>query len=145
GFEQFAAFDQDAIDNKDFLAKGKLAMPVLAIGGGEAFGLTKAGGQRHAPRHPRARRVPPPRPLIMEKKTPAPHSLVREFLAARSGSDFDLEAKRPAQRGQAGTAPGLPLSTTNCLSVDTVALGSRRSEMTRRLASMRSRATSTAT
>ena len=34
GFAQFAAFDQDAIDNKAFLAaKGKLGMPVLAIGG----------------------------------------------------------------------------------------------------------------
>ena len=30
---QFAAFDQDALDNKAFLAKGELAMPVLAIGG----------------------------------------------------------------------------------------------------------------
>jgi hypothetical protein len=29
-FMQFAAFDQDAIDNQKFLAKGKLPMPVLA-------------------------------------------------------------------------------------------------------------------
>ncbi len=35
GFEQFHAFDQDAIDNKAFLAKGPLPMPVLAIGGGK--------------------------------------------------------------------------------------------------------------
>ena len=33
GFAQFAAFDQDAIDNKEFMAKGKLKMPVLAVGG----------------------------------------------------------------------------------------------------------------
>ncbi len=33
GFMQFAAFDQDALDNQQFLAKGKLAIPVLAIGG----------------------------------------------------------------------------------------------------------------
>ena len=33
GFMQFAAFDQDAEDNQAFLAKGKLAMPVLAVGG----------------------------------------------------------------------------------------------------------------
>ena len=34
GFEQFHAFDQDAIDNRAWLAsKGKLAMPVLALGG----------------------------------------------------------------------------------------------------------------
>jgi hypothetical protein len=42
GFMQFAAFDQDAIDNRDFLAKGKLAMPVLAIGGAKSFGTTMA-------------------------------------------------------------------------------------------------------
>ncbi|HEV7385532.1 MAG TPA: alpha/beta hydrolase, partial [Phenylobacterium sp.] len=29
GFMQFAAFDQDAIDNRGFMAKGKLGMPVL--------------------------------------------------------------------------------------------------------------------
>ena len=37
-FEQFAAFSQDAIDNKSFAAKGKLAMPVLAIGADHSFG-----------------------------------------------------------------------------------------------------------
>jgi hypothetical protein len=40
GFMQFAAFDQDAIDNQQFLAKGKLPMPVLAIGGEKSFGTT---------------------------------------------------------------------------------------------------------
>jgi pimeloyl-ACP methyl ester carboxylesterase len=38
GFEQFHAFDQDAVDNKVFLAKGPLTMPVLAIGGDKSFG-----------------------------------------------------------------------------------------------------------
>ena len=37
-FAQFAAFRQDAIDNQKFLAEGKLAMPVLAIGGEKSFG-----------------------------------------------------------------------------------------------------------
>jgi pimeloyl-ACP methyl ester carboxylesterase len=37
-FEQFAAFSQDAIDNKSFAAKGKLTMPVLAIGADHSFG-----------------------------------------------------------------------------------------------------------
>src|SRR5262245_20858653 len=41
-FMQFAAFDQDAIDNQQFLAKGKLPMPVLAIGGEKSFGTTMA-------------------------------------------------------------------------------------------------------
>src|SRR6201984_523910 len=33
GFAQFAAFDQDAIDNRAFLAHDRLKMPVLALGG----------------------------------------------------------------------------------------------------------------
>jgi hypothetical protein len=40
GFMQFAAFDRDAIDDRRFLAKGKLALPVLAIGGEKSFGKT---------------------------------------------------------------------------------------------------------
>lgn len=43
GFRQFAAFDQDAIDNRAWLAAhGKLRMPVLAIGGAASFGATMA-------------------------------------------------------------------------------------------------------
>ncbi|MGO4833030.1 alpha/beta fold hydrolase [Rhizobiaceae sp. 2RAB30] len=42
GFAQFAAFNQDAADNKVFLAKGKLTMPVLAVGGDKSFGPTMA-------------------------------------------------------------------------------------------------------
>lgn len=41
-FEQFAAFNQDAIDNKAFAAKGKLAMPVLGIGTDKSFGTAQA-------------------------------------------------------------------------------------------------------
>ncbi|MDB5414582.1 MAG: alpha/beta hydrolase [Rubritepida sp.] len=48
GFAQFAAFDQDAIDNKALLARGKLAMPVLAIGGAMSFGPTMAAVMRFA-------------------------------------------------------------------------------------------------
>ncbi len=36
-FEQFAAFTQDAIDNKALAAKGKLTMPILALGGDHSF------------------------------------------------------------------------------------------------------------
>ena len=37
-FSQFEAFRQDGADNQKFLAEGKLAMPVLAIGGEKALG-----------------------------------------------------------------------------------------------------------
>jgi pimeloyl-ACP methyl ester carboxylesterase len=41
-FNQFAAFTQDAIDNKAFAAKGKLSMPVLALGADHSFGTQMA-------------------------------------------------------------------------------------------------------
>jgi pimeloyl-ACP methyl ester carboxylesterase len=37
-FNQFAAFAQDAKDNKDLEAKGKLTMPILALGAEKSFG-----------------------------------------------------------------------------------------------------------
>ncbi len=48
-FEQFAAFNQDAIDNKAMLAAGgKLKMPVLALGGDHSFGTGMADVLRFA-------------------------------------------------------------------------------------------------
>jgi pimeloyl-ACP methyl ester carboxylesterase len=41
-FEQFAAFTQDAADNKQLAAQGKLGMPVLAIGAAQSFGAAQA-------------------------------------------------------------------------------------------------------
>jgi len=41
-FEQFVAFPQDGVDNRAFLAKGKLAIPVLAIGGDHSYGAAMA-------------------------------------------------------------------------------------------------------
>jgi pimeloyl-ACP methyl ester carboxylesterase len=40
--EQFVNFPQDGIDNQAFLAKGKLTMPVLAIGGDHSYGANMA-------------------------------------------------------------------------------------------------------
>src|SRR5271156_2371510 len=42
-FEQFGAFNQDAVDNKALLAKvGRLTMPVLALGAEKSFGAAEA-------------------------------------------------------------------------------------------------------
>src|SRR5215510_1449361 len=42
-FEQFGAFTQDALDNKELLAKGgKLAIPVLAVGAEKSFNTAMA-------------------------------------------------------------------------------------------------------
>lgn len=41
-FLQFAAFGQDAKDNQAFAAKGKLTMPILALGAEKSFGAQQA-------------------------------------------------------------------------------------------------------
>jgi len=48
GFSQFAAFDQDVIDNRASLARGRLTMPVLAIGGDHSLGAMMATIMRAA-------------------------------------------------------------------------------------------------
>lgn len=45
-FEQFAAFSQDGVDNLAFLAQGKLAMPVLAVGADHSYGSVEADDLR---------------------------------------------------------------------------------------------------
>jgi pimeloyl-ACP methyl ester carboxylesterase len=45
-FNQFAAFTQDAIDNKALAAAGKLTMPVLALGADHSFGAQMADDVR---------------------------------------------------------------------------------------------------
>jgi pimeloyl-ACP methyl ester carboxylesterase len=45
-FNQFAAFTQDAADNKTFAAKGKLSMPILALGADHSFGTQIADDVR---------------------------------------------------------------------------------------------------
>jgi pimeloyl-ACP methyl ester carboxylesterase len=80
GFAQFAAFDQDAIDNKVFLAAGKLAMPVLALGGEKSFGLTMASVMQFAASDVRGAVVPDSGHWIMEENPQATIALVHGFL-----------------------------------------------------------------
>jgi len=82
GFMQFAAFDQDAVDNKAFLAKGKLAMPVLAIGGEKSFGKTMAEIMRFAANNVQEGVIPNSGHWIMEENPTATITLVRAFLQA---------------------------------------------------------------
>ncbi len=83
GFAQFAAFDQDAIDNKAFVAAGKLGMPVLALGGEKSFGLTMAEVMGFAASHVQGAVVPDSGHWIMEENPAATVKLVRTFLDAR--------------------------------------------------------------
>jgi pimeloyl-ACP methyl ester carboxylesterase len=81
GFAQFAAFDQDAIDNQAFLAKsGKLKMPVLAVGGEKSFGPMMATVMRFAAEDVTEGIVPDSGHWIMEENPEATVKLVRAFL-----------------------------------------------------------------
>jgi pimeloyl-ACP methyl ester carboxylesterase len=80
GFMQFAAFDQDAIDNQQFLAKGKISMPVLAIGGEKSFGTAMAKIMQFAASNVRESVIPDSGHWIMEENPSATISMVRAFL-----------------------------------------------------------------
>jgi pimeloyl-ACP methyl ester carboxylesterase len=80
GFMQFAAFDQDAIDNQRFLAKGKLPMPVLAIGGEKSFAMTMAKIMQFAASNVREGVIPDSGHWIMEENPTATIAMVRAFL-----------------------------------------------------------------
>jgi len=81
GFAQFAAFDQDAIDNRAFLAQGKLGMPVLALGGEKSFGPMMATVMRAGATNVTEGIVPDSGHWIMEENPQATIALVRGFLA----------------------------------------------------------------
>jgi pimeloyl-ACP methyl ester carboxylesterase len=80
GFEQFKAFDQDAIDNKAFVAAGKLPMPVLAIGGEKSFGPTMAVVMRACATNVTEGVIPNSGHWIMEENPAATIKMVTDFL-----------------------------------------------------------------
>jgi pimeloyl-ACP methyl ester carboxylesterase len=80
GFNQFAAFDQDALDNKAFLAIGKLPMPVLAVGGEKSFGSTMAVVMRAAATDVEELVIPDSGHWLMEEQPAATIAAVRAFL-----------------------------------------------------------------
>ena len=82
GFAQFAAFDQDAIDNQALLARGRLRMPVLALGGERSFGTQMADIMRFAADDVTGGVVPSSGHWIMEENPAATIALVRRFLDA---------------------------------------------------------------
>jgi pimeloyl-ACP methyl ester carboxylesterase len=83
GFAQFAAFDQDVIDDKAFLAAGKLGMPVLAVGGDKSFGPTMAVVARFAASNVTEAVVPNSGHWLMEEQPAATVKLVHDFLERR--------------------------------------------------------------
>jgi pimeloyl-ACP methyl ester carboxylesterase len=80
GFAQFAAFDQDAIDNAAFVARGKLTMPVLAVGGEKSFAATMAVVMRAAAIDVYEVVIPNSGHWLMEEQPAATVAAIRSFL-----------------------------------------------------------------
>jgi pimeloyl-ACP methyl ester carboxylesterase len=80
GFDQFAAFDQDVIDNRTFLAMGKLKMPILAIGGERSFGATMAVVMRDAATDVNELIIPNSGHWLMEEQPASTVAAIRAFL-----------------------------------------------------------------
>jgi pimeloyl-ACP methyl ester carboxylesterase len=81
GFAQFAAFDQDAIDNRAFLATDRLKMPILAVGGQKSFGPMMATVTRAGADNVTEGIVADSGHWIMEENPRATVGLIRDFLA----------------------------------------------------------------
>ncbi|WP_257993260.1 alpha/beta fold hydrolase [Cupriavidus pauculus] len=83
-FAQFLAFSQDAVDNRTFLAQGKLQMPVLALGGEATFGTMIGNVIRSAADDVEDVIIPDCGHWITEEQPQATTNLVVEFLHRRS-------------------------------------------------------------
>jgi pimeloyl-ACP methyl ester carboxylesterase len=79
-FNQFAAFAQDAIDNKAFAEKGKLTMPVLAIGADKSFGAAMADELRFVATDVTPVVIPNSGHWLMEEQPTATVAAIRAFL-----------------------------------------------------------------
>jgi pimeloyl-ACP methyl ester carboxylesterase len=80
-FEQFAAFNQDAIDNQAMLAAGgKLPMPVLALGGDHSFGTAQADVLRFTATNVTGGIIPSSGHWIMDENSQATIKFVTDFL-----------------------------------------------------------------
>ncbi len=80
GFEQFHAFDQDAIDNQQFLKAGPMTMPVLAVGGETSFGPTMAVVAKAAFTNVQGAVIPASGHWVMEENPKATVAAVTNFL-----------------------------------------------------------------
>ena len=77
---QFAAFAQDAIDNQGLVAKGKLTIPVLAIGGDHSYGAHLATEIGFAAANVRSAAITNSGHWIMEEQPEQALALILPFL-----------------------------------------------------------------
>jgi pimeloyl-ACP methyl ester carboxylesterase len=116
GFRQFAAFDQDAVDNRAWLAAhGKLPMPVLAIGGDKSFGPMMAAVIQAGAVDVEERVIPGSGHWLMEEQPQATTAAIHDFLDGRTANtgrerlgqtalSFDQTQAMPMAGAGAGTS-----------------------------------------
>jgi pimeloyl-ACP methyl ester carboxylesterase len=79
-FNQFAAFGQDAIDNKGFAAKAQLTMPILALGGEKSFGAQQAEIMRVVGTNVEGGIIPNSGHWVMEEQPDVTVKMISDFL-----------------------------------------------------------------
>lgn len=112
GFAQFAAFDQDVIDNKKAVSGGRLQMPVLAIGGDHSLGSTMAYIMRFAADNVREVVIKDSGHWLMEEQPKATVAAIANFLSgasavnprALSAAEMGALTKNKAGAGTSGVA-----------------------------------------
>nr|WP_129774451.1 alpha/beta fold hydrolase [Peristeroidobacter soli] len=107
GFAQFAAFDQDAIDNRNLLTRGRLQMPVLAVGGDHSFGPTMAFVMRFAADDVHQVVIADSGHWLMEEQPGPTIAAIRSFLQTASNAPLRQTRLTKAQvdemaRGEGG-------------------------------------------
>jgi pimeloyl-ACP methyl ester carboxylesterase/uncharacterized RmlC-like cupin family protein len=127
GFMQFAAFDQDAIDNRASASLGRLKMPVLAIGGDHSFGPTMAFVMRFAADDVHEVVIANSGHWLMEEQPQAAVAAIRAFMdagaALPSARLTSAEVDALARNGAGAGTSGLNGVQTTILSGDPAAAG----------------------
>ena len=122
GFLQFAAFDQDALDNRAFLAQGRLQMPVLGIGGDHSFGPTMAHVMRFAADDVHEAVIPNSGHWLMEEQPKATVAAIRAFLQGPSPVTAVPQARLTAAEVDAIPRSGGGAGTSGLNGVQTTVL-----------------------
>jgi pimeloyl-ACP methyl ester carboxylesterase len=79
-FAQFRSFPKDEQDNLAVIAKGKLTMPVLAIGGAKSFGANEALVMRNAASNVTELVIPDAGHWLMEEAPGATIDAIQSFV-----------------------------------------------------------------
>jgi pimeloyl-ACP methyl ester carboxylesterase/quercetin dioxygenase-like cupin family protein len=108
GFAQFAAFQQDAKDNKVF-EQVRLTMPVLAVGGEKSFGPLQAVIMRNVATNVREAVVAGSGHWLMEERPVETVALIRGFLDASpeerlTPAEYEFPARGNPGTGSSGVA-----------------------------------------